>query len=83
MLLTEVPLAVIMKDKAIGGADIKISAAAAFLLGSFRGLAALISGLLLAVTVMPAVKRIRKEENDVPFPLVPFLAAGIITVYLL
>ena len=33
VLLIEVPLAVAMKDRAIGGADIKISAAGAFLLG--------------------------------------------------
>ena len=36
VLLIEVPLAVAMKDRAIGGADIKISAAGAFLYILFR-----------------------------------------------
>ena len=83
VLLIEVPLAIRMKDRAIGGADIKLSAAGAFLLGWRRGLSALILGLLLAVIVMPIVRKVRHEAGDKPFALVPFLAVGIMTAYLM
>ena len=83
VLLIEVPLAVVMKDRAIGGADIKLSAAGAFLLGWRRGLAALILGLLLFVVIIPLVRLIRHEKQDKAFPLVPFLAAGQLAVYLI
>lgn len=81
VLLIEVPLAVAMKDRAIGGADIKISAAGAFLLGWRRGLAALIAGLMLSIFIMPVVRAIRHEKQDTRFALVPFLAAGQLALY--
>ena len=83
VLLIEVPLAVLLKDRAIGGADIKLSAAGAFLLGWQKGLAALILGLTLSLIVVPIVRRIRHEDNRKAFPLVPFLAVGIMTAYLM
>lgn len=83
VLLIEVPLAVAMKDRAVGGADIKISSAGAFLLGWRRGLAALIVGLLLAVLIMPVIRAIRHEKQDTRFALVPFLAAGQLALYLI
>ena len=82
VLLIEVPMAVMLKDRAMGGADIKLSAAGAFLLGWQRGLFALILGLALSVVVMTAVRKIRHEKEDKAFPLVPFLAAGILAVFL-
>ena len=81
VLLIEVPLAVVMKDRAIGGADIKISAAGAFLLGWRKGLAALIVGLTLSILIMPVVRAIRHEKQDTRFALVPFLAAGQLVLY--
>ena len=83
VLLIEVPLAVLLKDRAIGGADIKLSAAGAFLLGWQKGLAALILGLTLSLIIVPIVRRIRHEDNRKAFPLVPFLAAGIMTAALI
>lgn len=81
VLLIEVPLAVAMKDRAIGGADIKISAAGAFLLGWRKGLAALIAGLMLSIVIMPVVRAIRHEKQDTRFALVPFLSAGQLVLY--
>ena len=81
VLLIEVPLAVAMKDRAIGGADIKISAAGAFLLGWRKGLAALIAGLMLSILIMPVVRAIRHEKQDTRFALVPFLSAGQLALY--
>ena len=83
VLLIEVPLAVLLKDRAIGGADIKLSAAGAFLLGWQKGLAALILGLTLSLIVVPIVRRIRHEDSRKAFALVPFLAVGIMTAYLM
>ncbi len=83
VLLIEVPLAVLLKDRAIGGADIKLSAAGAFLLGWQKGLAALILGLTLSLIVVPIVRRIRHEDSRKAFALVPFLAVGIMTAHLI
>ena len=83
VLLIEVPLAVLLKDRAIGGADIKLSAAGAFLLGWQKGLAALILGLTLSLIVVPIVRRIRHEDSRKAFALVPFLAVGMMAAYLI
>ena len=73
--------ALINPSKALGGADIKLSSAAAFLLGAQMGLFALIIGLTLTVIVMPIIRRIRKLPKDQPFPLIPFLSIGIVVGY--
>ena len=73
--------ALINPSKALGGADIKISSSAAFLLGAQRGLFALIVGLTLAVIVMPIIRKIRNLPKDQPFPLIPFLSIGIVAGY--
>lgn len=75
--------AVINTEKAMGGADIKISTACAFLLGAGRGLAAFIIGLTLFVLIVPILRKIRHEENGEPFPMVPFLSVGTIAAYLI
>lgn len=68
-------------SKALGGADIKISLSAAFLLGTQRGLFAFILGLTFAVIAMPIIRKIRNIPKDQPFPLVPFLSIGIVAGY--
>ena len=73
--------ALINPSKALGGADIKITSSAAFLLGAQRGLFALIVGLTLAVIVMPIIRKIQKLPKDQPFPLIPFLSIGILVGY--
>ena len=83
VLVIEVPLAVMLKDRAIGGADIKLSAAGAFLLGWQKGLAALILGLALSLIVIHVVRRIRHEDSRKAFALVPFLAVGMMAAYLI
>ena len=81
VFLPQFTSALINPSKALGGADIKLSPAAAFLLGAQRGLFALIVGLTLAVIVMPIIRRIRKLPKDQPFPLIPFISIGIIAGY--
>ena len=75
--------AIINPAKALGGADIKLSSTAAFLLGAPRGLFALIVGLTLSVITVPIVRKVKKLPKNQPFPLVPFLAVGITAAYLI
>ena len=83
VFLPQIIPAVINTEKAMGGADIKISTACAFLLGASRGLAAYIIGLMLFVVIVPIIRKVRHEENGDPFPMVPFLSAGTIAAYLM
>ena len=73
--------ALINPSKALGGADIKVSSSAEFLLGTPNGLFALIFGLTLAVIAMPIIRKIRKLPKDQPFPLIPFISIGIVAGY--
>ena len=73
---------------AIGGADMKLSTAAAFLLGFSRGIIAYMLGLFAAIVteLIRGAVRARKtgEKCGVqPFPLIPYLSVGILTAYLL
>ena len=83
VFLPQIIPAVINTEKAMGGADIKISTACAFLLGVGRGLAAFIIGLTLFVVIVPILRKIRHEGNGEPFPMVPFLSVGTIAAYLM
>ena len=83
VFLPQIIPAVINTEKAMGGADIKISTACAFLLGVGRGLAAFIIGLTLFVVIVPIIRRIRKLPMNEPFPMVPFLSVGTIAAYLI
>ena len=60
----------------IGGADIKMSVACAFLLGIRKGILGLIIGLILAV-----IFNIFKKNKKAGFPLIPYLAVGFMTAY--
>ena len=83
VFLPQIIPAVLNTEKAMGGADIKISTACAFLLGAGRGLAAFIIGLTLFVVIVPILRKVRHEENGEPFPMVPFLSVGTIAAYLI
>ena len=67
----------ILPDRAVGGADIKISTACGFLLGVTRGAAGLTLGLVFSV-ICSLITRKRKDEK---LPLIPYLAAGFIPAY--
>lgn len=72
-------VAVISGGKGVGGADIKLSAASAFLLGAQRGLVGVIVGLLIGV-VYNAIQNKRKGTKE-GFPLVPYLAIGFMAAF--
>jgi prepilin signal peptidase PulO-like enzyme (type II secretory pathway) len=61
----------------VNGADLKLAAACAFLLGFWNGIAGLIVGLLVAV-IVNLIKLKNKKDG---FPLIPYLAIGFMMAY--
>ena len=84
-LLVPLPLLItaIIKPGKMGGADIKLMAASAFLLGVTKGMAAMIAGLVLAVVCTLLVRLIRKKNVKDSLPLIPYLSAGCFLAYLI
>lgn len=76
-------LAVISPSRAFGGADLKISTALAFLLGSERGIFALIVGLFFAVIFMTIYNKANDKNKKESFPLVPFLSIGAMLAFII
>ena len=83
VFVPQILLALLPPHKALGGADIKLSTAVAFLLGWQKGLAALLLGLLLAVTVMLIVQRFNRKKKKQAFALIPFLSVGAMVMFLI
>lgn len=83
VFIPQLAFAMIRPNRAVGGADIKISTASAFLLGAEKGILALIIGLTIAVVVMLISRKVKKADKSEPFPLVPFLSLGVIMSFLL
>lgn len=68
----------------IGGADIKIMGAAGMVIGLVPGIAAMIIGLLGMITFhFGRCWLVGKMQRKQSYPLIPFLTAGIISIYLL
>ncbi len=67
----------------MGGADIKLMAALGFFLGLHKGLAALFIGLGSGVVCVCICRKAKKRPINIPFPLVPYLAAGGCLAYIL
>lgn len=76
-------VSILRPARAVGGADIKISAALGFLLGAEKGLFAVIIGLIVAVITILIVRKIKKEPNKEPFALVPFLSFGAMLAFII
>lgn len=64
----------------LGGADVKLSAACAFLLGFSKSIAGLVIGLFVSVIVNLIIQKQKKLKNQ-PFPLVPYLSFGFMLMY--
>lgn len=76
-------MAIVMfaKKGGIGGADIKISTAAALSLGFYGGVIGYMIGLVLAIVFQTIYNKIKKQSNQKPFPLLPFLSTGLVIGY--
>lgn len=83
VFVPQMVIAVTRPQRSVGGADIKISTAVAFLLGARTGLFALIVGLTLAVITILILTRTDKTRKEKGFPLVPFLAVGSMIAYMI
>lgn len=70
-------------NRPIGGADIKISTALAFLLGAEKGIFALVVGMLLAVVITAISNKLNDRDQKQAFPLVPFLWIGAALAYMI
>lgn len=76
-------LAAMIKPGKMGGADIKIMSAISFLLGFNKGIAALITGLLLGILCTLIIRSLKRENIKDSFPLIPYLGIGCIIAYIL
>ena len=84
VLITLPQLAIaIIKPNTYGGADIKLMAACAFLLGFNKGLIAIIVGLLLAVICTVIIRKMKNQNFNDSFALIPYLAIGVCAAYFL
>jgi len=84
VLITLPQLAVAMwKPGTYGGADIKLMAACAFLLGFDKGLFAIVVSLLLAVVCILIYRKAKKQDTKASFALIPYLAIGCMTAFFL
>ena len=72
-------LSVIIGKGKMGGADIKLSSACAFLLGLQKGLMGLFIGLLLAIVT----NLIKGKDKNNGFPLIPYLSFGFSLAFLI
>ena len=81
VFVPQMAIAMFTKKGGIGGADIKLSTAAALSLGFYSGVIGYCIGLIFAITVQLLSNKAKKRSNDEPFPLLPFLSTGLMIGY--
>ena len=81
VFVPQTAVAMFTKKGGIGGADIKLSTAAALSLGFYGGAIGYMLGLVFAVVFQTIHNKVKKQSNDEPFPLMPFLSAGLMIGY--
>jgi prepilin signal peptidase PulO-like enzyme (type II secretory pathway) len=84
VFVPQIVMALIPKCKPLGGADLKLSTALAFLLGWERGIIGFVVGLLIAVIYMAIYNRVKKTETkeEKAFALVPFLSIAAMVLFM-
>lgn len=83
VFIPQMLMALLPPHKTLGGADIKLSTALAFLLGLWRGLGAYLLGLIIAVIFISILNKIKRHDKKQPFALVPFLSVGAMIMFLI
>jgi prepilin signal peptidase PulO-like enzyme (type II secretory pathway) len=81
VFVPQTAVAMFTKKGGIGGADIKLSTAAGLSLGFYGGAIGYMLGLVFAVVFQTIYNKVKKQPNDEPFPLMPFLSAGLMIGY--
>ena len=84
VFVPQIVMALIPKCKPLGGADLKISTALAFLLGWERGIIGFVAGLLIAVIYMAIYNKVKKNDSkeEKAFALVPFLSIAAMVLFM-
>ena len=80
IFIPQMAVAMFTKRGGIGGADIKLSTAAALSLG-YGGVIGYTVGLVFAIVFQLAYNHIKKQSNQKAFPLLPFLSTGLMIGY--
>lgn len=83
VFVPQMAIAMFAKKGGIGGADIKISTAAALSLGFYRGVIGYMIGLAFGVIYQTIRNKVQNRSNQEPFPLLPFLSTGLMIGYLI
>ncbi len=83
VFVPQMAIAMFSKKGGIGGADIKLSTAAALLLGFFLGAIGYVAGLAFAILFTLIYNKIKHRTNQKSFPLIPFLSVGLMIGYLI
>ena len=81
VFIPQMAIAMFAKKGGIGGADIKLSTAAALSLGFYGGVIGYMIGLVFAITVQLLTNKAKKRSNNESFPLLPFLSTGLMIGY--
>ena len=83
VFIPQMAIAMFAKKGGIGGADIKISTAAALSLGFYGGVIGYMIGLAFGVIYQTIRNKVQNRSNQEPFPLLPFLSTGLMIGYLI
>jgi len=81
VFVPQMAIAIFSKKGGIGGADIKISTAAALCLGFYGAVIGYMVGLIFAVVFQTIYNKVKKQSNKEAFPLLPFLSTGLMIGY--
>jgi len=79
-------IAAMLKEKSIGGGDVKLTTAVGFVLGFWKGIYGLIIGLTLLILfyiILRISSIIKKKQvaKNLSMPLAPFLGIGFLIMY--
>jgi Flp pilus assembly protein protease CpaA len=83
VFVPQMAIAMFSKKGGIGGADIKISTAAALCLGFYGAVIGYMVGLIFAVVFQTIYNKVKKQSNKEAFPLLPFLSTGLMIGYII
>ena len=81
VFIPQMVIAMLSKKGGIGGADIKLSTAAALSLGFYGGVIGYMIGLVFAIVFQTIYNKVKKQSNKEAFPLLPFLSTGLMIGY--
>ena len=81
VFIPQMAIAMFSKKGSIGGADIKLSTAAALSLGFYGGVIGYMIGLVFAIVFQTIYNKVKKQSNKEAFPLLPFLSTGLMIGY--